>query len=105
MTLVHPIGQNFYSKLPASGKKNKINQNTERNIAIINASGISTAIGAITAAVSRTYTTSWKNAILIGLGASIGTSMILLPKFLNKTNERFKFKSKYKSPTFIRQKQ
>ena len=55
-----------------------------RNIALVNATGISTVIGAVTTVAARSYTSGWKHAGLMGVGATLLSMMFLGPKFLYK---------------------
>ncbi len=57
---------------------------TKRNIALINAIGISTIAGAFTSVIARSYTATWKNAGLYGMGAGLLTMMFICPKLLYK---------------------
>lgn len=57
---------------------------TERNLAIANAGGISAAAGALTTVIARSYTATWKNAGLFGVGAGLITMMFICPKLLYK---------------------
>ncbi len=57
---------------------------TERNLAIANSVGISSIAGALTSVIARSYTATWKNAGLFGLGAGLVTMMFICPKLLYK---------------------
>ena len=57
---------------------------TERNLAVANAAGISTVAGALTSVIARSYTATWKNAALFGLGGGLITMMFICPKLLYK---------------------
>ncbi len=57
---------------------------TERNLALANAGGISAAAGALTTVIARSYTATWKNAGLFGVGAGLITMMFICPKLLYK---------------------
>lgn len=57
---------------------------TEKNLAIANAAGISSVAGALTAVIARSYTATWKNAGLFGLGGGLITMMFICPKLLYK---------------------
>lgn len=57
---------------------------TERNLAIANAAGISSVAGALTTVIARSYTATWKNAGLFGLGGGLITMMFICPKLLYK---------------------
>lgn len=65
----------------SEGKKT---ERIERNLAVINAAGISTVAGALTSVIARSYTATWKNAALYGLGSSLITMMFICPKLLYK---------------------
>lgn len=68
-----------------SDYKNPINRKVEKRLAILNAGGISAAMGAVTTAVARSYTSTWKHAGYFGLGAAITTMMFVCPRFLYKS--------------------
>ena len=55
-----------------------------RNIALINATGISTVIGAVTTVAARSYTSGWGHAGLFGAGATLLSMMFIGPRFLYK---------------------
>ena len=65
--------------------KNPVNRRTEKRLAILNAGGISVAMGAVTTAVARSYTSSWKHAGWFGLGAAAVTMMFVCPRFMYKS--------------------
>ena len=65
-------------------KDDKITSGAEEKIALMNAGGISVAIGAAMTAISRSYTSSWKSAGLIGAGAAVVAMTFLVPTFLYK---------------------
>ena len=72
-------------KAQTSVQKNPINRKTERNLAILNASGVSTIIGALTTIISRCYTSSWKHSAFFGVGAAAISMLFVCPKFLYKS--------------------
>lgn len=72
-------GRNDYVNSAVSESKR-----TEKNLAIANAGGISTVAGALTAVIARSYTATWKNAALFGLGGGLITMMFICPKLLYK---------------------
>ena len=61
---------------------NPVNRKMERRLAIMNAGGLSVVTGAVTTAVGRSFTSSWKRAGLIGLGAGILTMVFICPRFM-----------------------
>ena len=65
--------------------KNPVNRRTEKRLAILNAGGISVAMGAVTTAIARSYTSSWKHAGWFGLGAAAVTMMFVCPRFMYKS--------------------
>ncbi len=65
--------------------KNPVNRKTERRLALLNAGGISAAMGALTTAVARSYTSSWKHAGFFGIGAAVITMLFVSPRFLYKS--------------------
>lgn len=69
----------------SSDSSNPVNKKMETRLAILNAGGISAAMGALTTIVSRSYTTSWKSAGLFGLSAAAITMLFVCPRFLYKS--------------------
>ena len=59
--------------------------NTRKNLALINATGISVVLGAATTAIARSNTSSWKHAGYFGIGATLVSMMFLGPGFLYKS--------------------
>ncbi len=64
---------------------NPINKRTEKRLAILNAGGVSVAMGAVTTAIARSYTSTWKHASWFGLGAAAVTMMFVCPRFMYKS--------------------
>lgn len=64
---------------------NPVNRKLEKRLAILNAGGISAVAGALTTAIARSYTASWKNAGLFGVGAGLVTMMFICPRFMYKS--------------------
>ena len=58
--------------------------NAKKNIAIVNATGISAILGAATTIIARSCTSSWRNAACFGIGTSLISMMFLVPGFLYK---------------------
>ena len=58
----------------------------EKRLAIANAAGTATITGALTTAISRSYTASWKHASIFGIGAAFITMLFVSPKFLYSKN-------------------
>ena len=65
--------------------QNPVNRQTEKRLAILNAGGISVATGAVTTAIARSYTSSWKHASWFGLGATAITMLFVCPRFMYKS--------------------
>ena len=65
--------------------KNPVNRKTEKHLAILNAGGVSAAMGAVTTAVARSYTSTWKHASYFGIGAAFVTMMFVCPRFMYKS--------------------
>ena len=63
---------------------NPVSRKMERRLAMLNAGGLSVAIGAITTVVARSYTSGWKHAGNYGIGAALLAFMFLGPEFLYK---------------------
>ena len=57
---------------------------TEPGIALINAGGLSMAAGGATAAVSRIYTKSWAQALMLGVCGTFLTLFFMAPRFIEK---------------------
>ena len=57
----------------------------KRDIALINAAGISTVLGGVTTVAARSYTNGWKHAGIFGAGAAAISMLFLGPKFLYKS--------------------
>lgn len=71
-----------------------LNRAFEKKLAVLNAGGISAAAGVVTTVVARSYTATWKNAGLFGLGAGFVTMMFICPKLLYKSGFNLLHKSK-----------
>ncbi len=72
----------LFGGLEKSKNENPAKTQLEKRLAIANAVGISAILGALTTGIARSYTASWKNAGLFGLGAGAVTMMFALPKYL-----------------------
>lgn len=57
---------------------------SDPKIAALNAGGVSAAVGALTMAVSRSYTSSWSHAGVFGAGAALLTMFFLTPSLIQK---------------------
>ncbi|MBR6127285.1 hypothetical protein IKQ21_06330 [bacterium] len=84
--------------------RNPVNLRVEKNIALINSAGISTAIGAAMMAISRSYTSSWKHAGLIGLGAAALSMLFIAPRFLYKAGIN-SYTKQQEMDVFVREKE
>ena len=62
-----------------------LNRAFEKKLAVLNAGGISAAAGVVTTVIARSYTATWKNAGLLGLGAGFVTMMFICPILLYKS--------------------
>lgn len=69
-----------------------IDRGLERNLALLNAGGISAVLGGVTTAIARSYTTSWKHAGWFGLLAAGLSMMFVYPKFIYEVNNSKKLK-------------
>lgn len=65
--------------------ENPVDKKMETRLAILNAGGISTAMGALTTIVARSYTANWKHAGMFGLSAAAVTMLFVCPRFLYKS--------------------
>ena len=74
----------FRSSHP-SFHENPVDKKMETRLAILNAGGISAAMGALTTIVARSYTARWKNAAWFGLCAAAVTMLFVCPRFLYKS--------------------
>ena len=86
--MIHPVNAltpKVLFKGQLNGSENPVNRNTERRLAVMNAGGISAVTGAVTTAIARSYTSTWKHAALFGLGAAAVTMMFVCPRFLYKS--------------------
>ncbi len=57
---------------------------SDPKIAALNAGGVAAAVGALTMAVSRSYTSSWSHAGVFGGGAALLTMFFLTPSLIQK---------------------
>lgn len=64
---------------------NPVNRKLEKRLAILNAGGISAVAGALTTVIARSYTASWKNAGMFGIGAGFVTMMFICPRLMYKS--------------------
>lgn len=53
-------------------------------IALLNAGGVSAAVGGFTMAVSRAHTTNWAHAFVLGLFASFLSMFFMTPQIIEK---------------------
>ena len=64
--MIQPVNA-LAPKVFFKGRKNEldnpVNRKLEKRLAILNAGGISAVAGALTTAIARSYTASWKNAV------------------------------------------
>ena len=65
--------------------KESVKRETRRNLALMNASGISIILGAATTAIARSNTSSWKHAGYFGIGAALISMMFVGPAFMYKS--------------------
>lgn len=77
-----------YTSFSSNAKKRANNKEVIKRISIINSLGLSTTIGALTTVVSRTYTSDWKKAGLVGLCASLLSFAIITPNLLSKNKTK-----------------
>ena len=86
--MIQPVNA-LAPKVFFKGRKNEldnpVNRKLEKRLAILNAGGISAVAGALTTAIARSYTASWKNAGMFGVGAALVTMMFICPKFMYKS--------------------
>ena len=75
--------------------RNPINRKTERRLAIMNAGGLSLVTGAVTTAIGRSFTSSWKNASLIGGAAGILTMLFVCPRLMYRAGIKSYAKEQY----------
>lgn len=84
--------------------ENPVNRRTEKQLALLNAGGISSVTGALTAVIARSYTSCWKHALGFGVGAAAVTMMFAAPRFLYKSGINSYAKEK-EMDVFIREKE
>ena len=53
-------------------------------IALLNAGGVSAAVGGLTMAVSRAHTTNWAHALVLGIFASFLSMFFMTPQIIEK---------------------
>ena len=53
-------------------------------IALLNAGGVSAAVGGLTMAVSRAHTTNWAHALVLGLFGSFLSMFFMAPQIIEK---------------------
>ena len=82
---VNALAPKVFFKGQFSDYENPVSRKAERRLALLNAGGISAVLGAVTTAITRSYTSSWKSASLFGIGAGIISMLFLAPKFLYKS--------------------
>lgn len=86
--MIQPVNA-LAPKVFFKGRKNEldnpVNRKLEKRLAILNAGGISAVAGALTTAIARSYTASWKNAGMFGVGAALVTMMFICPRFMYKS--------------------
>ncbi len=84
--MIEPI--NAYSPRVVFRGKTEAYRNPARlsdpKIAALNAGGVSAAVGALTMAVSRSYTSSWSHAGILGLCGAGLTMFFLTPGLIQK---------------------
>ena len=86
--MIQPIGalqSKAFRENPSFSLDSSRNR-TKRNVAIINATGISTVVGAASTIAARSYTSGWIHAGLLGAGASVITMMFIAPNLLYKAD-------------------
>ena len=64
--------------------ENPVNRKIEKNLALMNAGGISAAGGAVMTLLARNYTNSWRHAGIFGVGTAAVAMMFLAPRFMYK---------------------
>jgi len=65
--------------------KNPVNRKVERRLAILNSAGLSVVTGAVTTAIGRSFTSSWRNAGILGACAGIATMAVICPRMLYRS--------------------
>ena len=63
----------------------KLSSNSK--IALLNAGGVSAAVGGLTMAVSRAHTTNWAHALVLGLFGSLLSMFFMTPQIIEKAGE------------------
>ncbi len=85
--MIQPVNA-LTPKVSVKGREygNPVSRKTERRLAIMNAGGLSVVAGAVVTAVGRSFTSSWKSAGLIGVGAGVLSMGFLCPHLLYKSD-------------------
>ena len=55
-------------------------------IALLNAGGVSAAVGGLTMAVSRAHTTNWAHALVLGVFGAFLSMFFMTPQIIEKTS-------------------
>lgn len=86
--MIHPVSaltpKVLFRGETVNGSKESGKEKVERTFAAINATGISIALGAVTTAIARSNTSSWRHASYFGIGAGLISMMFLYPGLLYK---------------------
>lgn len=85
--MIQPIGA-FSPRADFRGRRTADRTPQERSkaqVAMINATGISALVGAVTTAIARNQTTSWANAGILGVFASILAMFFMAPRLIENT--------------------
>ena len=61
----------------------KLPPNTNYRIALINSSGIASAVGGLTTLAARSHTNSWTNALALGLCGAVLSMFFMTPQIIS----------------------
>lgn len=70
-----------------SSTASPMNLAAERRIAMLNSGGISAVTGAVTTAIVRTHTETWKQAGIWGIGVGLAMMLLVCPQILKNANK------------------
>lgn len=83
--MIQPVSADCRQASFRLSDKHTSSQNTKLSkAALLNAGGISIAVGGLTTAISRSYTSAWSQAAIIGFCATVMSMFLMTPQLLHK---------------------
>ncbi len=70
-----------------SSTASPMNLAAERRIVMLNSGGISAVTGAVTTAIVRNHTETWRQAGLWGIGVGLAMMLLVCPQIFKKTDK------------------